>query len=411
MSLKAFILATLSLSTMAWADPINSRDRDNQFLQGISGYLAQESLQISVQDTGLQNKRYLYIRARLCDTRTKINYSLRIHPLRVDQIPEVYDACAELAYFSPHEPLEDQVMLVTAQSLMAKRARFDVDSPSAVIRLEAYEIPYFHKRPLAELEIPSSHFFREMLFSAQTKIVSLETKKKGNINLLFKVAHAKTGKTASSKLNSSPNLQPLLVIDVLSQEKRLHDLFAADSGVWENYSIKEHSMRVMENLNEQFDCLFTPDFQQRMRLILGMPLKNFMQETMALHDIGKPLAIEAGDKDRQHEFTRPILEEALTRLHVPKKTILISATLVDNDVIGDYLMNKFSAEEAGRKLRELAQAAGLDVQDYWKLQIAFYTADAGAYPSLAQRVFEQDAHGCISPFAERFKRLQKVLLL
>lgn len=90
---------------------------------------------------------------------------------------------------------------------------------------------------------------------------------------------------------------PDLVIDQLAQDQDLARLFAADAGVWERYTIREHTLMVLW-IFERFQAAYLRESEKR-----------FFRLFSALHDIGKPLAIQhTGDKKKQAEFTGPILQ-------------------------------------------------------------------------------------------------------
>lgn len=93
---------------------------------------------------------------------------------------------------------------------------------------------------------------------------------------------------------------PDLVISRLSEDQVLARLFAADAGVWEGYTIREHTLMVL-GIFERFQLSQVSKSE-----------KLFFRLLLALHDIGKPLAIEqTGEKKRQAEFTGLILQAVL----------------------------------------------------------------------------------------------------
>jgi hypothetical protein len=86
----------------------------------------------------------------------------------------------------------------------------------------------------------------------------------------------------------------------LCTDKNLEKLFSASAGVWEGYSIREHTLMVMKMFENFWACCI-PDEQ-----------KKLWRMFLALHDIGKPIAIARfGDKGKQHATTLPIIRQVL----------------------------------------------------------------------------------------------------
>ncbi|MDP2401954.1 MAG: isochorismatase family cysteine hydrolase, partial [Actinomycetota bacterium] len=117
----------------------------------------------------------------------------------------------------------------------------------------------------------------------------------------------------------------------------------SDVGVWERYTLREHVFMVIGQYERYF-----------MRDTSGSISSEDMLLVLALHDIGKPAAVAAGDKRRQGEYTRRVAEAFLAHLgfaddHVVRKLI---RALSAHDPIGRYL--KTGDLEAS--LRELEDA-------------------------------------------------------
>jgi hemoglobin/transferrin/lactoferrin receptor protein len=85
------------------------------------------------------------------------------------------------------------------------------------------------------------------------------------------------------------------------------DMYAQDAGVSEGYSIGEHTGMVLDMWSKQASPAQLDDLSSR----LEMDVPRLMHSTLLLHDIGKPLAIQEGEKWRQHEFTLPIMADVL----------------------------------------------------------------------------------------------------
>jgi hypothetical protein len=174
------------------------------------------------------------------------------------------------------------------------------------------------------------------------------------------------------------------IINYLVNDSELEQLFKASAGVWEGYSVEEHTLMVFAVFVQQF-----PLYQARyqFQVLPDVRLLATLKLTLALHDIGKPYAIAAGDKERQHEFTIPLLEKVFLQLGFSVNEVKLAKALVDNDVIGEWIQGRISLEQAKEELEKIAQTAGMSLINYIPLQLLFYTADAGSYPNLYRRVF------------------------
>lgn len=195
---------------------------------------------------------------------------------------------------------------------------------------------------------------------------------------------------------------------LLTANPGLQDLLDASAGVREGYTIREHNLRlfdVFEEIKPQFMAL--PIFQKSG----SARMMELFKYTIALHDIGKPLAIKNGNKDDQHIYTLPILTRELTRLGFTKKEIRISQALVDNDVFGDLLRGKSTVDEVLAELQKLSRTAGMDVESYAALQALFYTMDASSYPILRQQLFAYDQANQMIPTSQLYENLMAKISL
>ncbi len=200
-----------------------------------------------------------------------------------------------------------------------------------------------------------------------------------------------------------PNVDGKTIIDYLSHEPKLKALFAGDAGVWEGYSIREHTLMVYDNYADQ-----SPHFHlNAIRTPENVNVSRLMKFTVALHDIGKPEAIKAGNKALQHKYTTPILVEKLRQLEFSEAEVAIAKAVVDNDVLGDFLKGMISPEQAYEKISSIAATTSVSPRDYFRLQSFFYTIDAAAYPTLKARIFS-NLNGKLVPLNPRYQQLEKL---
>lgn len=132
----------------------------------------------------------------------------------------------------------------------------------------------------------------------------------------------------------------------------------------------------------------------------GSDVGHLMDHVIALHDIGKAIAIEErGDIHQQHAETAPILKDVLTKEGFRAEDIALALTLTDHDLIGGLVSDAYvpgrinSPETVATHLQAKADAIGMSVSDFATLQMAFFMADAGAYPYVKNNFMKEDASG------------------
>ncbi|PIR45163.1 MAG: hypothetical protein COV10_00605 [Candidatus Vogelbacteria bacterium CG10_big_fil_rev_8_21_14_0_10_51_16] len=81
-------------------------------------------------------------------------------------------------------------------------------------------------------------------------------------------------------------------------EKDFSDLLQASVGVWEEYTLRQHSLMVAN----QFRRYFRSD---------DVPVSieyRFLEIVFLLHDFGKPIAWAKKERNAQHAYTIPLLK-------------------------------------------------------------------------------------------------------
>lgn len=203
-------------------------------------------------------------------------------------------------------------------------------------------------------------------------------------------------------LLKEPELNAAALLSELSKDSEIADLYAADAGVWEGFTIQEHTLMVLENFRAQY-----PLFQKKFAFRAGenIRLQELLRISIALHDIGKPLAIRNGDKKMQHEFTLEILASQLRKWNFNDAEIRLSLALVGHDFLGEMVKGRTTPEQTLQGLQQTAMHAALPMQDFFPIQCMFYCIDAAAYPSLRQRIFTINADGLLIPDRDSFYTL------
>jgi hypothetical protein len=98
----------------------------------------------------------------------------------------------------------------------------------------------------------------------------------------------------------NPYSRPEQIIEAVTSDPLFARLFEADAGNWEGFTLAEHTETVLRNFDENFADILPVELLKPMRLAL------------VVHDIGKPVAVERGEKHRQKEYNTMIARHYLT---------------------------------------------------------------------------------------------------
>lgn len=172
------------------------------------------------------------------------------------------------------------------------------------------------------------------------------------------------------------DFKPKEFIDVLKASPYLKTLYEMSAGVSEGYRTDEHTVMAMN----QFEKYFAKNFD------FTFMTKEDFRLMLAFHDIGKPAAVNfTGHTFSQHEYTREILMYALQSTGLPTNKINSVISLVDQDILGDYIKGNKDAQTSAKEINSLAETIGLSPSELLKTLRMFYICDAGSYTA--------DAHG------------------
>jgi hypothetical protein len=162
--------------------------------------------------------------------------------------------------------------------------------------------------------------------------------------------------------------KPQLLIEKLEVRfPKLKEFYKSGAGVLEGYSLKQHTLLVLSQFEKYYSNKSLP----------GGVDSGFFRVVLALHDIGKPDAIQSGGKHLQHEHTLRILVPILEKLGCCENEIRIATSLLSSDLIGSFIRNR--SKDTPRKISEMAVKAKLPDSDFLDLLILFYKVDAGSY--------------------------------
>ncbi len=162
------------------------------------------------------------------------------------------------------------------------------------------------------------------------------------------------------------NYSPETLVELF--ENSFSHEYASAVGVWEGYTLKEHTLMVLG----QFEKYFS-----NKRIPAGIN-KKFFRVVLTLHDIGKPSAISKGDKKKQYQYTKEIVKSVLQALNYKDKEINMATALVSGDPIGEFIKHD-TLNESMKDVKKSASLAGKNVEEFFKLLEIYYKVDAGSY--------------------------------
>jgi len=174
------------------------------------------------------------------------------------------------------------------------------------------------------------------------------------------------------------------LINVLKYDPLLCKCFEQSIQDFENQSLEAHTLRVIDNFLTRFNGKQSFFECNKDFLLL-----------LALHDIGKPAAFAAGDRNLQGPKSLEIIDQ-LTAIFPVSSTVLNKIKIIINgDIIGSYL-NPFYAESLERtisKYRKTCFNLRMPHRLFWPALVTYYQCDASAYRNLRNKVFVFRADG------------------
>jgi len=178
---------------------------------------------------------------------------------------------------------------------------------------------------------------------------------------------------ASSEVHqalTNSSLVPKDLIGALKKTDYIKNLYEESAGVWEGYSLEEHSLMVLEQFKKYFFDTFSSPIISRDGFAL----------MLALHDIGKPLAARIKqDTKQQHKYGLKFIPHLAGGLGLSTYESELVTVLANQDVLGSFIQNQISLEQAGALVRDKAKEVGVPVQDFFDLLKTYYMCDASAY--------------------------------
>lgn len=189
-------------------------------------------------------------------------------------------------------------------------------------------------------------------------------------------------------------LRHVLLEEVLDTKKLVHTikllpglskLFGMNSSTNGLYNLERHTLLVLS----EFEKYFSKEWRKI------SSVRKLFRLLLCVHDIGKPEALQSGNKDHQFENTISYLVQLREYFPLSKRQFKIMLSMLEKDPIGRFFQGEISVETASFQIYEMALNAGIIQQsmffNYFKLFTIFYQVDAGSYTVDAggQRYLEQ----------------------
>jgi hypothetical protein len=119
----------------------------------------------------------------------------------------------------------------------------------------------------------------------------------------------------------------------------------------------------------------------------GTSWRALFKVVVALHDIGKSVAMEMGNKRLHHLFSTHVTDSLMKQLGFPEPQRRMARSLMNHDLIADAIRQVGSVEDSIHGLELLARENGMTGADYFRVQAFFFTIDAASYTNVRRRHF------------------------
>lgn len=176
--------------------------------------------------------------------------------------------------------------------------------------------------------------------------------------------------------------KPEKIIEAAKKINGYEEIFDKDIGVKEGFTLGEHTETVLRNFDENFADVIPVEYLPLLRL------------TLLAHDLGKPKAVEQGEKENQQEYNQIAAREFLNTIGVGEKIIdLVTAIITDGSRLV-FALQKNSEKQPLETMRSFAQETlkhYLGSAEVSEAQIRAFIGmckivqlcDGGAYTSMA----------------------------
>lgn len=163
-----------------------------------------------------------------------------------------------------------------------------------------------------------------------------------------------------------PHYEPIQIIKALDKFRIVSSQFHKSINLGKTYRLQEHVLAVLHI----FELFFAKYFELNQR--------NAMRLLLALHDIGKPLAIQRGSKTLQHRFTLRILKRIpITAINHPYRSWIYE--MLRDDYLGAFLKGERDIDESVEALLNCVVLLGVDKRIFFHHLSVYYQCDVASY--------------------------------
>lgn len=184
-------------------------------------------------------------------------------------------------------------------------------------------------------------------------------------------------------LLTDAHVKPHKLIEAARQLEGYDDLFNADAGNWEGFTLAEHTETVLRNFDENFADKLPVQLIAPMRLAI------------LAHDLGKPRAVSEGSKHREKEFNNLQARDFLSKLNVNEDLVNLTLAIIGEGAQLAHQINtsrdRTTAEIAMKELALKTLRLFHSAQDIPESEVKAFSemckmlqvCDGGAYTSMA----------------------------
>lgn len=174
------------------------------------------------------------------------------------------------------------------------------------------------------------------------------------------------------------------LLNILCIHPELNHWYNQKVGGPDNLTLYQHTLDVMKNYTKFFKGKQKVFDEEKLFLL-----------HLALHDIGKPMAISNGNKNDQHEYSIELIDRIKDILGRESEVIETIKTILNGDPLGKYLNPKVSQskEVTIDQVKQMATNLGADVKEFWTDLVIYYQCDAAGYESLRKNIFSISTEG------------------
>ncbi len=201
--------------------------------------------------------------------------------------------------------------------------------------------------------------------------------------------------TVREFLSGHRSLYGQALMDLLTVDPDLKNLFLMDAGGGEKYSIGKHTRMVIDSFEQEL--MDRPETQEILSSA-GITSAQFMF-FLALHDIGKGRAVQEHPpadevrKGLELQYSREVVSSYCKKMDLESCESLFLALLLD-DAVGDICKSTDpTASEimkAAEEIRKSAEQCGRFIEEFLPLKQLFHMTDAASYPHVRKNFFITD---------------------